>query len=73
MIDTIRLYFDATLAVAIMAALGIVAGFAAAAITGDRTLVIATTAVVFVLTGAVLTVRLWRITRKPQLPLDTGT
>ena len=72
MADTIRLYLDAALAVGIMVAFGAIAGFLAAAITGDRTLVIATTATVFALTGAALTVRLWRLTRKPAAPLDPG-
>lgn len=71
MLDTVRLYMDATLAVAVMALMGIIAGFAAAAITGDRMTVIVTTAVVFALTGAVLVFRLWRNTRKPVLPIDT--
>jgi hypothetical protein len=72
MLNTVRLYLDAVLAVAIMAALGIISGFAAAAITGDRTSVIATTAAVFFLTGAILVFRLWRTTRKPAIPLDPG-
>ena len=68
---TIRHYLDATLAVAIMAGLGIIAGFAAGAISGDRILVAATTLSVFALTGVVLIVRLWRLTRKPEP--DPGT
>jgi membrane associated rhomboid family serine protease len=70
--STIRLYLDAILAVAIMSALGVIAGFIAGAISGDRTVVIAATAAVFALTGAVLVVRLWRLTRKPALPVEPG-
>jgi hypothetical protein len=72
MFDTARLYLDATLAFAIMAALGVISGFAAAAITGDRATVIVTIAAVFVLTGAVLVFRLWRMIKRPALPLDRG-
>ena len=39
MLSPVRLYIEGTLAVAIMATLAIISGFAAAAITGDRTLV----------------------------------
>jgi hypothetical protein len=66
----LRLYIDAILAIAIMSFLAILGAFAAAAITGDRTLVIMTTIAVFVLSGAVFVVRLWRTTRKPVLPID---
>lgn len=72
MLDSLRLYFDATLAVAIMAVAAILSGFVAAAATGDRTFVILTTIAGFVLTGAVLVFRLWRMTRKAALPLDPG-
>jgi hypothetical protein len=66
--DTIRLYFDATLAVAIMAALAIIAGFVAAALTDDRALILVTVAAVFALTGAALFVRLWLMTHNPDTP-----
>jgi len=66
----LRLYLEATVAVAIMAVLGVVAAFIAAAITGDRTLVIAAAAAAFLISGAVLMVRLWRLPRKAALPLD---
>ena len=64
MSDTIRLYFDATLALANMAALGVIAGLITAGISGDRTLIIIVAAGVFALTGAILAIRLWLITRK---------
>jgi hypothetical protein len=68
MVSTIRLYVDASYAIAIMAIAGIIAGFATAGITGDtgRSLQIALG--IFALTGVALTVRLWRVTRKPSLP-----
>jgi hypothetical protein len=66
----VRLYIEATLAVAIMATLAVISGFVAAAITGDRPLVMATVALVFVLTGVVLALRLWRMAREQMPPLD---
>jgi hypothetical protein len=63
--STARLYFDATVALAIMATLGVIAGFVAIAATGDRPLALSATVAVFVLAGVVSTVRLWRSTRKP--------
>ena len=70
MLGTVRLYIEGTLAVAIMATLAIISGFAVAAITGDRTLVMATAAVVFFLSGLVLAIRLWRMAKEPALPVD---
>lgn len=72
MLDTVRLYIDATVAVATMATLGFIAGLVAYGITGDGTLIILAAIAVFALTGAVLMIRLWRTNRKPALPLDPG-
>ena len=66
MLDTVRLYFDATVALAIMATLGVIAGFVAFAVTVDRTLAMLATAAVFAVTGMLLTLRLWRITRSAR-------
>jgi hypothetical protein len=63
--STARVYFDATVALAIMAALGVIAGFVAIAATDDRRLALSVTVAVFVFAGVVSTVRLWRSTRKP--------
>ncbi len=71
MLGTVRLYIEGTLAVAIMATLAVISAFAAAAITGDRTLVMATAVLVFFLTGLVLVLRLRRMARAPALPLDS--
>jgi hypothetical protein len=75
MLSTARLYFDATVALAIMATLGVVAGFVAFAVTSDRTLAMLATAAVFAVTGMLLTIRLWRITRNPTLspPAEPAT
>ena len=64
-LDTVRLYLEATVAVAIMAMLGIISGFATVALTGDGRLAFFVAAVAFVLTAIMLTVRLWRMTRMP--------
>jgi hypothetical protein len=72
MIDTIRLYLDAFLAIATMGALAVIAGLAAAAATGDRMMVAIAAVSTFVIAGAVLVVRLWRVTRKRTVPMDPG-
>ena len=63
--STTRVYFDATVALAIMAALGVIAGFVAFAATGDRALALSATLAVFALAGFVAFIRLWRSTREP--------
>ena len=63
--STARVYFDATVALAIMATLGVIAGFVAIAATGDRALALSATLFVFVVAGIVALVRLWRSTREP--------
>jgi hypothetical protein len=55
-VSTARLYFEAVVAIMIMLALSVISGFLAAAITDDRTAVLATMAGVFVATGAI---RVW--------------
>jgi hypothetical protein len=73
MLDTLRLYFEATVAVAIMAMFAIISGFASAGLTGDRRLAFLVAAAAFVLTGIVPTVRLWRMTRTPIPPPEPPT
>ena len=70
MLDTVRLYFETTVAVATMAMLAIISGFVAFALAGDRTLAFFAAAAAFVLSGLVLIFRLWRMTRRPVLPPD---
>jgi hypothetical protein len=65
MSDTLRLFADAALAIAIMATFSVITGFLAAAVSGDRTAVLVTMAVVFVSTGIVLLFRMWLQTPKP--------
>jgi hypothetical protein len=68
MAGTLRLFFDASYAIALMAFVGIVAGFATAGITGDTQRSLHAAIGMFVVTGALLTVRLWRMTRRSGLP-----
>jgi hypothetical protein len=68
MLDTIQLYINATLAVAIMGTLSVISGFIAAGLTDDRTLVVGTIVVVFTLTGAALLLRLWLMTQQTATP-----
>jgi hypothetical protein len=68
MIGSTWLYVEGTLAVAIMVTLAVISGFVAGAITGDRTLVVTTGGVVFVLTGVTLALRLWRMGKEPAQP-----
>ena len=73
-LDTVRLYFEEAVAVAVMAMFAIISGFASAGLTGDRRLAFHVAAVAFVLTGIVLmTVRLWRMTRTPIPPPEPPT
>ena len=71
MVSTVRLFFDASYAVVVMAVVGIISGFATAGITSDSQLSLQVALAMFALTGAFLTVRLWRTGRKiaPQ-PVD---
>ena len=74
MASTVRLFVDASYAIAIMALVGIVAGSATAGITSDTERSLQVGLAMFVLTGVLLTFRLWRITRKTDLaPLEAGT
>ena len=68
MAGTFRLFFDASYAIALMAFVGIVAGFATAGITGDTQRSLHVAIGMFAATGALLTVRLWRMTRRTGLP-----
>ena len=67
MLGTARLFFDVTVALAIMATFGVIAGFIAFAATGERIAAFLVTLAVFTLTGSALMVRLWRQTRKPAI------
>lgn len=68
MVSTIRFYYDAIIAVALMAVLAIICGFIAAVITGGSPANFSVAASAFLLTGAFLFSRLWHISRRPLLP-----
>ncbi|MET0653765.1 MAG: hypothetical protein ABWY63_14735 [Hyphomicrobiaceae bacterium] len=63
--STARIYFDATVALAIMSTLGVIGGFITFAATGDRALALSATLAVGALAGIVAVIRLWRSTREP--------
>jgi LPXTG-motif cell wall-anchored protein len=67
MTGTIRLYYDAVIAVALMAVVAIICGFIAALTTGDSPPNFLVAAIAFLLTGAVLFFRLWRNSRPSAL------
>ena len=68
MVSTIRLYYDAVIAVALMAVVAIICGFVASVITGGSPPNFPVAAIAFVLTGTVLFLRLWRSSQPPALP-----
>ena len=57
--NTARLYFEAVVAILIMLTLSVISGFLAAAVSNNRTAVIVAMAAVFVVTGAILLLRVW--------------
>jgi hypothetical protein len=68
-VSTLRLYYDAVIAVALMAVVAIICGFIAAGIAGDNAPNFPIAAIAFLLTGAFLFFRLWRKSRTSALPL----
>ena len=73
MIGTLRLVFDASYAIALMAFVGVVAGFGTAALTSDTQRSLHVAIGMFALTGALLTIRLWRATRRlGSVPVSRG-
>ena len=65
MSNPVHLYVEAAIGVATMVVLGFLSGLAAGALGGDRSVVVAACAAGFLLAGAVLIVRLWRMVDKP--------
>jgi ABC-type iron transport system FetAB permease component len=68
-VSTLRLYYDALIAVALMVVVAIICGFIAAGITGANAPNFPIAAIAFLLTGAFLVFRLWRKSRTSALPL----
>jgi hypothetical protein len=65
---TIRLYFDALIAVALMLVVAVICGMIFALITGRNVPNASVMAIAFLLTGAFLFFRLWRKSRTSALP-----
>ena len=65
-----HLYLEGTVAAAIMAMLGVISGVAMLALSADQRLALIAAAVAFMLTGIVLTARLWRMTRATAPPAE---
>ena len=68
MVGTLRLFIDASYAVTLMAFVGIVAGFVKAIITSDTQRSLQVAIGMFALTGALLTIRPWRMPRGVESP-----
>ena len=68
MVGTLRLFIDASYAVSLMTFVGIVAGFVTATITSDTQRCLQVAIGMFALTGALLTIRLWRMMRAVAPP-----
>lgn len=68
MSTTIRLYFDALVAVASMTVAAVVCGFIASVIIGGSPPNFPIAGIAFVVTGLVLFARLWRSSRQSTLP-----
>lgn len=67
--STVRAYLDAVVAVATMAVIAVVCGFIAALITTGTAPKLLVTAVAFLLTGALLFLRLWLKSRTVAPPI----
>jgi len=64
--NALSFYIEAAIGVATMIAVGFVAGLAAGAVSGNRSVVIGACALGFALSGVELAIRLWRTARRPQ-------
>jgi hypothetical protein len=73
MVSTIRLYVDAAYAVAIMAVVSVLSGALAASITGNTQHSLQVALAMFAVTGALLAVRLWRVTRERPTAVSMRT
>jgi hypothetical protein len=68
-VSTLRLYYDAVIAVALMAVVAIVWGLIAAVVTGDSSSNSPVAAIALVLIGAFIFLHLWSTSRTSALPL----
>jgi ABC-type nickel/cobalt efflux system permease component RcnA len=70
MLEAAHLYLEGTAAAVIMAVFGVISGVATLAWSDDERHALLAAAAAFILTGIVLTVRLWRMTRAPAPPAE---
>jgi hypothetical protein len=70
MLSAVQVYIEATIAIALMVTIGIITGFIAAGVTKSA-FGFGAGLVMIAVSGAVLFIRLWRMTRKP-LPCANG-
>jgi len=68
-VSTLRLYYDAVIAVALMALVAIICSFIAAVITGDSSPNSPVAVIALLLIGAFIFLRLWSKSRTSALPL----
>jgi hypothetical protein len=68
-VSTLRLYYDALIAVALMALVAITCSFIAAVIIGDSSPNFPVAAIALLLIGAFIFLRLWSKSRTSALPL----
>jgi LPXTG-motif cell wall-anchored protein len=69
-VSTLRLYYDALIAVALMAVVASICGLIAAVITGDSSPNFPVAAIALLLIGAFIFLRLWSKPRSSALPLE---
>ena len=67
MLSTVQVYVEATIAMALMVTIGLITGFIVAGITGDRAFSFGAGLVMLAVSGSVLAIRLWRMSRKSLL------
>jgi len=67
MLSETQVYVEAVIAVALMAMIGVISVFITSGVTGDRTKSILVGCAMLLVTGVVLVVRLWRLTRPPDV------
>ena len=65
MLSTAQVYVEATIGIALMVTIGIITGFIAAGVTEDKVFSFGAGFFMLAVSGAVLVVRLWRMTRTP--------
>jgi hypothetical protein len=70
---TLQHYRDAAITVATMLTLSVIAGFLAFGLTNDRSTIAVTMIAVFLLTGAVLLLRVWRSSSSSVRLKEPGT